>query len=89
MTKLDRLFLRLEKDGFVVRKSELCNIDCTGINAPVLIIDTNYEGIYPPKSVFDKLGMIRNICKNRFSVQARGYYTAVFIRKWLPDEKHL
>lgn len=34
MTKLDRLFLRLEKDGFTVRKSELCNIDCTGINAP-------------------------------------------------------
>ena len=89
MTKLDRLFLRLEKDGFTVRKSELCNINNTGINTPVLIVNTDYEGIYPPKSVFDKLGMIRNICKNRFSVQERGYYTAIFIREWLPNEKHL
>lgn len=89
MTKLDRLFLRLEKDGFTVRKSELCNIDNTGINTPVLIVNTDYEGTYPPKSVFDKLGMIRNICKNRFSVQARGYYTAIFIREWLTNEKHL
>ena len=89
MSKLDRLYLRLEKEGFTVRKSELYNIDCTGINAPVLIIDTNYEGMYPPKSTFNKINMVRSIVKNRFWTECRGHYTAVFIREWLPDEKHL
>ena len=89
MTKLDRLFLRLEKDGFTPEKHTLYNINGTGINAPVLVVNTDYEGVYPTKNTFNKLNMIRNICKNRFQVQPRGYYTAVFIREWLPNETHL
>lgn len=46
MTKLDRLFLRLEKDGFTVQKNTITNINNNGENAPVLIID-NVRSIKP------------------------------------------
>lgn len=42
-------------------------------------VDSNYEGLYPPKTSFDILNSIRKAYQKNYTVEPRGYYSAIFI----------
>lgn len=86
MTKLDRLYNRLQRDGFTVSRNTLYNVGTTRATAPVIIVNTDYNGMYPDAETNRKHAAIRKLCGQRFKVESRGYYTAVFIREWLSTE---
>lgn len=47
-----------------------------------IMVDTNYEGLYPTRETFRKINMIENKCKRfkKITTKTRGHYTAVLIK---------
>ena len=46
-----------------------------------LMVDTNYQGLYPTKESLNKIRLIENKCKRfkKIKTETRGHYTAVLI----------
>lgn len=63
MKKLSTLKAALEKDGLQVRLETLNNVNGTGVSCPVLIVSTEYEGLYPDKECVNKHALARKIGK--------------------------
>ena len=78
-TRLEQLKNYLEKNGFTVNKENL--VFSTG-KKPCIMVNTNYDGMYPSNETFDKIHFIENHCKKYYKelvVETRGFYTAVYI----------
>lgn len=86
MNKLKSLQNRLVKAGFSVKSETLYNIDGYGVNAPCLVVDTDYLGPYPSQDTMNAVDFIRNACKGNVWMECRGYYRAVYVREWLIDD---
>lgn len=71
------LIKALEEQGF-----EFKNITMTSGKNGVMV-DTNYDGPYPPKETYEKIKDIENIVKRykQYKTQTRGFYTAVLVVK--------
>lgn len=79
MKKLSTLKAALEKEGLHVRLETLNNVNGAGVNCPVLIVNTEYEGLYPDKECVNKHALVRKIGKGNFNYDQRGHYSALFI----------
>nr|DAW42115.1 MAG TPA: hypothetical protein [Caudoviricetes sp.] len=79
MKKLSTLKLSLEKEGLQVRIATLNNVNGFGVTCPVLIVNTEYEGVYPDKECVNKHTLARKIGKDNFNYEQRGHYSALFI----------
>lgn len=79
MKKLSSLKAALEKEGLQVRLETLNNVNGTGVSCPVLIVNTEYEGLYPDKECVNKHALARKIGKGNFNYEQRGHYSALFI----------
>ena len=66
----------LGKNGYTFRKDRFID------GRDVLIIDTDYTGLYPGEEQFNILNTIRKYISKYHSgrtVESRGYYTAIYI----------
>lgn len=79
MKKLSTLKSALEKEGLQVRLATLNNVNGTGTSCPVLIVNTEYEGLYPGKECVKKHYLAMKIGKHNFNYEMRGFYSALFI----------
>lgn len=79
MKKLSTLKSALEKQGLQVKLATLNNVNGQGTSCPVLIVNTEYEGMYPTKECINKHALARKIGKDNFNYDQRGYYSALFI----------
>lgn len=79
MKKLSTLKSALEKHGLQVMLSTLNNVNGSGVTCPVLIVSTEYEGLYPDKECTNKHALARKIGKDNFNYEQRGHYSALFI----------
>lgn len=79
MKRLTTLKTVLEKEGLQVRLAVLNNVNGSGVTCPVLIVNTDYEGIYPSKECVNKHALARNIGKGNFNYEQRGFYSALYI----------
>lgn len=77
---LNKLYSNLVNAGYNVEKGTLYNIDGTGENAEMIIVNHEYTGLYPTKQALNIHENARNIAvKNNFRYQNRGHYQATFI----------
>ena len=76
--ELKRIQKKLENAGYVTDLITVYNINGNGNSAPALRVNTDYEGPYPTKEVFNSIEAIKKIAK-KHRTECRGYYTAVFI----------
>lgn len=79
MKKLSTLKSALEKQGLQVKLETLNNVNGSCTSCPVLIVNTEYEGLYPDKECINKHALARNIGKYNFNYDQRGHYSALFI----------
>lgn len=79
MKKLSTLKSALEKQGLQVRLATINNLNGQGTSYPVLIVNTEYEGLYPDKECINKHALARKIGKDNFNYEQRGHYSALFI----------
>ena len=76
----NKLYNNLVKAGYDVKTGTLCNVDGTGRDSELIIVNHNYTGLYPDKTALNIAEAVRNIAiKNNFRYQHRGYYQATYI----------
>lgn len=68
-----RIIKNLNNEGYKAKPETLTD------GSYIVVIDSNYDGAYPTKETFNILNDIRRKYEKHHKVEARGYYTAIFI----------
>lgn len=69
---------KLESRGYSVKLIDNY-INSNREKIPALIVDTDYHGPYPTAETLAAHSEVKKLVKGAFTVESRGFYTAVYI----------